>query len=227
MKEKEVAAGCESDGSYEEVVYCSECGAELSREKKTVVACTDHKWDSGVVTKVTTATEDGIKTYTCEVCHITKTEIIAKKGNMTSSNNGSDTKEHNTTSQQSDSQQTPASITSSQHTPVQSTDSQQTTVQPSDSQSTSVEQTDKQTDNLTTFNIQNKKTYKKSKKIIIKDSDGIKSVSLNGKKIKSGKKKISFKLSKYKKYLKKKIGWNKLVIVDANGNVAKIQFKVK
>ena len=132
-------------------------------------------------------------------------------------NNNTDTKEPNTTSQQSDSQQMSA----------QPTDSRQTAVQLSDSQSTSVEQPDKQTDNLTTFKIQNKKIYKKSKKITIKDLDGIKSVSLNGKKIKSGKKKISFKLSKYKKYLKKKTAWNKLVVVDANGNVAKIKFRVK
>ena len=35
VKEKETAATCETDGSFEEVVYCTLCGAELSR--KTVV----------------------------------------------------------------------------------------------------------------------------------------------------------------------------------------------
>ena len=39
-----------------------------------------HTWDDGVVTKEPTATEDGIKTYTCSVCGTTKTEIIAKLG---------------------------------------------------------------------------------------------------------------------------------------------------
>ena len=89
--------------------------------------------------------------------------------------------------------------------------------------------TEQPTDNATTFNINNKKTYKKSKKLTIKDADGIKSVTLNTKKIKfkSGKKNISFKLSKYKKYLKKKNKWNKLIVVDINGNKKVIQFKVK
>lgn len=84
-------------------------------------------------------------------------------------------------------------------------------------------------DNVTTFNIKNKKTYKKSKKVTIKDSDGIKSIKLNGKtiKVKAGKKSISFKLSKYKKHLKKKTKLNKLVITDVNGNKKTIQFKVK
>ena len=88
---------------------------------------------------------------------------------------------------------------------------------------------DKSIDNATTFNIANKKTYKKSKKVTIKDTDGIKSITLNSKKIKikSGKRSISFKLSKYKKYLKKKNKWNKLIVVDVNENKKVIQFKVK
>ena len=84
-------------------------------------------------------------------------------------------------------------------------------------------------DNLTTFNIKNKKTYKKSQKIKIKDEDGIKSVVLNTKKIKvkKGKKSVSFKLSSYKKSLKKKNKWNKIIVTDVNGNKKTIQFKVK
>ncbi|MBQ3356603.1 MAG: S-layer homology domain-containing protein [Oscillospiraceae bacterium] len=38
VKENEVAPTCTEAGSYDEVVYCSVCGAELSREKKTVDA---------------------------------------------------------------------------------------------------------------------------------------------------------------------------------------------
>ena len=84
-------------------------------------------------------------------------------------------------------------------------------------------------DNVTKFNIINKKRYKISKKITIRDDDGIKQVTLNTKniKFKSGKKNISFKLSKYKKYIKKKNKWNKLIVVDVNGNKKVIQFKVK
>ena len=36
--EDEVAASCETEGSYDSVVYCSECGAELSRETVPVAA---------------------------------------------------------------------------------------------------------------------------------------------------------------------------------------------
>lgn len=35
VKEKEVAATCTEEGSYEEVVYCTDCKEEISREKKT------------------------------------------------------------------------------------------------------------------------------------------------------------------------------------------------
>ncbi len=38
VRENEVAAKCEEDGSYDEVVYCSVCNAELSREQKTIPA---------------------------------------------------------------------------------------------------------------------------------------------------------------------------------------------
>ena len=38
VKENEVAPGCETEGSYDEVVYCTVCGKELSREKKTIPA---------------------------------------------------------------------------------------------------------------------------------------------------------------------------------------------
>ena len=36
VRENEVAATCETAGSYDEVVYCTVCGAELSRETKTI-----------------------------------------------------------------------------------------------------------------------------------------------------------------------------------------------
>ena len=36
VKENEISATCTADGSYDEVVYCSECGDEISREAKTV-----------------------------------------------------------------------------------------------------------------------------------------------------------------------------------------------
>ncbi len=81
----------------------------------------------------------------------------------------------------------------------------------------------------TKLNLANKKTCKLSKKVTIQDADGLKSVKLNGKSVtlKRGNKKLTFKLSKYKKYLKKKGKWNKLVIVDLKGKKKSIQFKTK
>ncbi len=47
VKENEVAATCTEDGSYDEVVYCTVCGEELSRESKTVEA-TGHDFTNAV-----------------------------------------------------------------------------------------------------------------------------------------------------------------------------------
>ena len=84
-------------------------------------------------------------------------------------------------------------------------------------------------DNKTSFNIKNKKTIKKTSKIKIKDKDKIKSIILNGKKIKikSGKTSYVLKLKSYAKKLKKKGKWNTLKVTDKSGNVATIQFKIK
>ena len=35
-----------------------------------------HKWDAGVVTKEATCTANGVRTFTCTVCHNTRTEVI-------------------------------------------------------------------------------------------------------------------------------------------------------
>ncbi|MCD7837576.1 MAG: fibronectin type III domain-containing protein, partial [Clostridiales bacterium] len=82
VTEKEVAATCTEDGSYDSVVYCTVCGEELSRET-TVVPATGHTWDEGTVTKEATDTEDGVMTYTCTVCGETKTEVIPATGTGT------------------------------------------------------------------------------------------------------------------------------------------------
>ena len=89
--------------------------------------------------------------------------------------------------------------------------------------------TEEKKDNPTNINLKNGKTYKSTTKVKVKDADGIKSFKLNGKtvKVKNGKKSISFKLSKYKKYLKKKGKWNKLIITDLNGKKKTIKFKMK
>ena len=62
--------------------------------------------------------------------------------------------------------------------------------------------------------VQNKKTYKKSVTIKFSDKSGIKKATLNGKKIKSGK-----KIKKNGKY--------NLVVMDKAGNVKKVKFIIK
>ena len=50
VRENVVDATCTEDGSYDSVVYCSECGEEISRETVTVPAL-GHNYDNGVCTE--------------------------------------------------------------------------------------------------------------------------------------------------------------------------------
>lgn len=70
-----VPATCEKDG-LTEGKRCTECGETIVEQK--VVKATGHKWDKETVTKPATATETGVKTFTCTVCKKTKTEVIQK-----------------------------------------------------------------------------------------------------------------------------------------------------
>ena len=70
--ENNVAPACTTAGSYDSVVYCSVCDAELSRETKSVDAL-GHKW-IWVVDKNATVTETGLKHEECSVCHIKRNE---------------------------------------------------------------------------------------------------------------------------------------------------------
>ncbi|MDD6070284.1 MAG: leucine-rich repeat domain-containing protein, partial [Clostridiales bacterium] len=55
----------------------------------------EHKngWGEGVITKEPTEAEEGVKTYTCEICKKTKTETIPKKAHTHIWNQGAVTKE--------------------------------------------------------------------------------------------------------------------------------------
>lgn len=103
-RENEVAPSCETSGYYEEVVYCTVCGEEISREAVTIPAkghsygpwqsvdenqhrrvCTndsshdevaDHTWNEGDVTTAPTEESEGVRTYTCTACGAEKTEAI-------------------------------------------------------------------------------------------------------------------------------------------------------
>ena len=69
VKEDEVAATCNKDGSYNEVVYCSACKDELSRDKKTVAALS-HNWNEEYTTdKEASCTEKGSRSIHCSRCN--------------------------------------------------------------------------------------------------------------------------------------------------------------
>ena len=66
VEENRVESTCTTQGSYDSVVYCSECNAELSRTKIDLDLDENaHAWVAGAVT-APTCTEDGYTTYTCE-----------------------------------------------------------------------------------------------------------------------------------------------------------------
>ncbi|MCI9447562.1 MAG: leucine-rich repeat protein [Lachnospiraceae bacterium] len=72
----EVGASCAKPG-YTGDTYCLECGAKLSEGKE--VLASGHRWDNGVVTKKPTINKTGIKTFTCRVCKVARTETVAKR----------------------------------------------------------------------------------------------------------------------------------------------------
>ena len=74
------AATCTLDG-YSGDIYCTNCGNLI--EAGSVTKAIGHQWDNGVIIKAATATQTGIKTYTCTVCKITRTEVIKALGNNT------------------------------------------------------------------------------------------------------------------------------------------------
>lgn len=75
VKENKNAPTCTEPGSYDEVVYCTECETELSRETK-VVSETGHDFGEWTVVKEATITETGLKKHVCSICGEEETEII-------------------------------------------------------------------------------------------------------------------------------------------------------
>ena len=73
-KEVTTPATCGASGSVDNV--CERCNDK--QHVSDLPATGEHQWDEGVVTKEPTATETGIKTFTCKVCQAAKTEDIPK-----------------------------------------------------------------------------------------------------------------------------------------------------
>ena len=72
-----VAATCTETG-LTEGKHCSVCEVVLVAQE--TVAATGHAWDEGVITTEPKCEEAGIKTFTCEVCGTTKTEVVEATG---------------------------------------------------------------------------------------------------------------------------------------------------
>ena len=73
VHENEVAATCTTGGSYDEVVYCTECKAEISRTAKTIAAL-GHDWGEWVETDgkaMRTCKRDASHTETVDVAYAT------------------------------------------------------------------------------------------------------------------------------------------------------------
>ena len=71
VKENEVAPDCVTDGSYDDVVYCTVCNAELSCETITVPATGEHVYATEQERVEATCTTDG---YVVMACHCGETE---------------------------------------------------------------------------------------------------------------------------------------------------------
>ena len=70
----DTAAVCETVGSKSH--HCTRCDSK--KDVTEIPASGKHTWNNGVITKPATIAEEGIKTYTCTVCGVTRTETIAK-----------------------------------------------------------------------------------------------------------------------------------------------------
>ena len=79
VKENVVGSGCESEGSYDEVVYCTVCDTEISRENKKVAALGHTEAvDAAVAATCTTAGKtEGKHCSVCSEVLVAQTEVAA------------------------------------------------------------------------------------------------------------------------------------------------------
>ena len=77
--ENTVPATCGEAGRVDTI--CSNCGEIVST--KEIPATGAHTWGNGTVTTEPTETTPGVRTFTCAVCHATRTETIPATGEHT------------------------------------------------------------------------------------------------------------------------------------------------
>ena len=84
VRENEVLATCETAGSYDEVVYCSVCGEELSREHKDIDAL-GHDWGEWRIITEPTNEEEGLERRVCsrDETHVDERAIPVHSHNET------------------------------------------------------------------------------------------------------------------------------------------------
>jgi len=80
VKENEVAATCGAEGSYDNVVYCSECDEKLSSETVVLPATGEHTYGTWIVTTPATCEGEGVETKTCSGCGDKQTRPIEATG---------------------------------------------------------------------------------------------------------------------------------------------------
>ena len=79
VKENEIAPSCTETGSYDSVIYCAVCDAELKRTTVTVEAL-GHAFGAWETTAAPTCTEQGEETRTCARCGENETRPLNANG---------------------------------------------------------------------------------------------------------------------------------------------------
>ena len=74
VKDAAVESTCTKAGKTEGS-HCSVCGKILKEQKETPFK--DHTWDEGKITKASTCTKKGTKTFTCTVCGKTRNQEVS------------------------------------------------------------------------------------------------------------------------------------------------------
>ena len=67
VTENYVASSCTDEGSYDEVVYCSGCGLELSRITNTLERV-QHTFDDWIISQAATCMNEGMRYHICSAC---------------------------------------------------------------------------------------------------------------------------------------------------------------